>query len=147
MNQLVNAKQLEKIVQQQLQLQTKNILPQITATITKLFEEKIKKIVETHIETSMRPIVTESFRAQFNSVVIPAFNKTAQEMLQQMAQTFEIGVSGYIKNQADGGAGLDSRNDVNSTAIAVRALVGVTERMTQSIVDTQTKILREFQER
>jgi len=142
------------------------ILPQINATLLKTLEHKIRKTfaqyviprieaavkenLEKHTSTNLRTCLGESLKEHFSTNLAPAFEKACQEIFRQMSETFSRGLEDYQNQLAETtalvGKSVGNQSSAAEVAAAVANLVKVAEKMNETIVVTQAKILRDFQE-
>eukprot|EP01114_Cavostelium_apophysatum_P014764 TRINITY_DN3907_c0_g2_i1.p1 TRINITY_DN3907_c0_g2~~TRINITY_DN3907_c0_g2_i1.p1 ORF type:complete len:1160 (-),score=315.41 TRINITY_DN3907_c0_g2_i1:451-3906(-) len=171
------ANQMEKIIAKELQTVTvptlsKNIVQAVDQSLFKPMQENFKKImlqniapklesmvkesvaskefgqfVGENIGASVRQPVQEAFAHYFANALIPAFEKSCQNMFAQISGAFDRGLTDRVQQGMIPASSSSSSTAVDQMKIAVQSLVEVTNSMTKAVVDTQTKILNDYVDR
>jgi len=119
------------------------IVPQINSKITKYISQSISISTKSAIDSNLNENV--------KNVVLPSLKNIFSELVTQVSRSFEIGLRFTLENQmkqisnlSQEGGDNTSANIQNNMNLALETLTTVAEKMSQHIVELQTKILNQF---
>jgi len=118
-------------------------------------EIAIKESLEKHATITLKNLLGETFKENFMEIIAPSFDKSSREMFLQLSEAFSRGIENYQKKYeltmsktttTTPTSNLESMV-VKEITFAVQTLSEVSEKMNKTIVETQRKILNDYQNR
>ncbi|CAG8683459.1 11103_t:CDS:2, partial [Acaulospora morrowiae] len=122
----------------------------IPAAIEKYIAENIQRVlsktsvtesIAKGVSKSIRPIIEETFRENFTTVLIPSYQKATNAMFEQITATFEAGIQDIAVKSAQASSYTTNIANVDKTALA--RLQASVELLTQQLHHLQANITRQ----
>jgi hypothetical protein len=117
----------------------------VKETISKNFSSKIVgQAVSEQVVGSITEPANAAFRQYFGDLLVPGIERAIQNMMGQIVQTMEKGLAEFQLQAPAAMARGSHPSDASTMTNVVGTLVELSEKMNQSIVDTQSKILQSY---
>jgi len=126
--------------------------PQFEQILKTTFSKQITAEISKQIMNSLQKPMKQSFVNYFEQILIPGFDKSIKIAFQQINTSFQEGLQSRLQQisttQSNGYSNQNVEKEITSTLkFAVDSLVQVSQVLSQSIVETQHKILSDYAER